>query len=104
MSIASRFHKRPDDGQTLRFSVDGAAVTAAPGDTVAAALLAWSGAATRTTQDGAPRTPFCMMGVCFECLVEIDGLPNVQACIVRVQDGMVVRRQSGTRPLTGGGL
>jgi len=43
-----------------------------------------------------------MMGVCFECLVEIDGRPNVQACMTPVRDGMAVRRQSGFRRLSGG--
>lgn len=36
-----------------------------------------------------------MMGVCFECLVEIDGIPNRQACMIPVREGMVVRRQKG---------
>ena len=39
---------------------------------------------------GEPRAPYCMMGVCFECLVEIDGLANRQACMVRVRPGMQV--------------
>ncbi|WP_419525505.1 2Fe-2S iron-sulfur cluster-binding protein [Bilophila wadsworthia] len=33
------------------------------------------------------------MGVCFECLMEIDGEPDVQSCLVTVREGMVVRRQ-----------
>ena len=42
--------------------------------------------------DGSPRAPFCMMGVCFECLVEVDGIGNRQACMIRVKDGMRVNR------------
>ncbi|MFV1875734.1 (2Fe-2S)-binding protein [Nioella sp.] len=42
--------------------------------------------------DGSPRTAFCMMGVCFECQVEIDGIRGQQACLVVVRDGMTVRR------------
>ncbi|NKB63567.1 MAG: hypothetical protein GKR95_16110 [Gammaproteobacteria bacterium] len=38
----------------------------------------------------APRGPYCMMGVCFECLVEIDGKRNQQACQIEVQPGMSV--------------
>lgn len=46
---------------------------------------------------GAPRAPYCMMGVCFECLVEIDGEPSRQACLVTVREGMQVRTQEGAR-------
>ena len=42
--------------------------------------------------DQSGRAPFCMMGVCFECLVEIDGAPGAQACLTCVRDGMVVKR------------
>lgn len=38
-----------------------------------------------------PRGPYCMMGVCFGCLVEIDGQPNQQACLIKVREGMVIR-------------
>lgn len=39
--------------------------------------------------------PYCMMGVCFECLVEIDGVPARQSCMVPVRDGMHIKRQLG---------
>ena len=38
-----------------------------------------------------------MMGLCFDCLMEIDGVPNTQACLVEVREGMVVCRQEGRR-------
>jgi predicted molibdopterin-dependent oxidoreductase YjgC len=38
-----------------------------------------------------------MMGVCFECLVEIDGSPNHQACMTTVRDGMSIKIQKGLR-------
>ena len=41
----------------------------------------------------------CLMGVCFDCLVEVDGRPNVQACMVTVREGMRVRLQHGARGL-----
>ena len=63
---------------------------------MASALLAAGETVFRTTPvSGAERGPFCMMGVCFECLVEIDGVPNRQACMTPVSDGMNVRRQRG---------
>lgn len=42
--------------------------------------------------DGSPRAAFCMMGACFECLVEVDGIGNQQACMIKVKDGMRVNR------------
>jgi predicted molibdopterin-dependent oxidoreductase YjgC len=43
------------------------------------------------------------MGVCFDCLMEIDGVPNQQACMIRVRDGMKVRRQHGAASVGGDG-
>jgi predicted molibdopterin-dependent oxidoreductase YjgC len=65
---------------------------------VAAALLAAGVTRFRTTPvSGAPRAPYCMMGACFECLLEIDGIANRQACLVTVQPGMKIRSQEGAR-------
>ena len=64
------------------------------GMTLAAALLANGETVFRDSAvSGAPRGPFCLMGVCFECLVEVDGGPGRQACMVDVAEGMYVRRQ-----------
>lgn len=81
-----------------RFRFDGVEIRAREGDNVAAALLAAGIVALRETPvSGEPRAPYCMMGVCFDCLVEIDGVGNRQACLTPVRDGMVVRRQHGAR-------
>lgn len=101
MKIASRFLTRPEGAGIVHMTLDGEPVTARPGDTVAAALLAHSGDALRQNANGAARTAFCMMGVCFDCLVEVDGQPNTQACMIQVRDGMVLRRQRGLRGLAG---
>ena len=70
------------------------------GCSVAAALLAAGVSRFRATPvSGAPRGPFCMMGTCFECLVEIDGMPSRQACMVEVKAGMRIRSQEGARDL-----
>jgi predicted molibdopterin-dependent oxidoreductase YjgC len=83
---------------------EGAPLSARAGDSVAAALLAAGHLTLRTTPaSGAPRGPFCMMGACFDCLVEIDGEPNRQACMTPVAPGMKVRRMQGARPLPAGG-
>lgn len=74
---------------TVGVTVDGAPLRARAGDTVAAALL---GAGflrfRRTPVSGAARGPYCMMGVCFDCLVTVDGIPNRQACLIEVAEGM----------------
>ena len=65
---------------------------------VAAALLAAGVSRFRSTPvSGAPRAPYCMMGVCFECLLEIEGVANAQACLVQVRPGMKIRSQDGAR-------
>jgi predicted molibdopterin-dependent oxidoreductase YjgC len=72
-------------------TVDGESVQAYPGEMVATVLLAMGRLSFRHTDRGhSPRGVFCGMGVCFDCLVTIDGQPNVRACLTPVQAGMVV--------------
>jgi predicted molibdopterin-dependent oxidoreductase YjgC len=95
------FRRLPDlAGETVSITIDGAAHTARAGDSVAAALFA-SGhqAVRRTVVSLSPRAPYCMMGVCFDCLVRIDGVGNRQGCLVRVEEGMRIETQSGPREL-----
>jgi D-hydroxyproline dehydrogenase subunit gamma len=96
------FRRLPDlKRRPVVFSFEGEEVEALEGDTVAAALLAAGHAALRASPvSGDPRAPYCMMGVCFECLVEIDGVGSRQACLVPVRPGMDVRRQPA---IAGGG-
>jgi predicted molibdopterin-dependent oxidoreductase YjgC len=82
-------------GPELTLTLDGGPVTAYAGETVAAVLLAEGLVATRTTPGGEPRGVFCGMGVCFDCLVIVDGIPNTRACMTTVHEGMEVRRQNG---------
>jgi predicted molibdopterin-dependent oxidoreductase YjgC len=88
------------DATRVDIVVDGEPVRARAGDTVAAALLNAGCVPFRHTPlSGAPRAPLCMMGVCFDCLVEIDGLPNQQSCMVGVREGMKIRLQHAARQL-----
>jgi predicted molibdopterin-dependent oxidoreductase YjgC len=92
------FRLLPDTAARVRVTVDGAPVEVPAGASVAAALLVAGAIPTRaSTVSAAPRAPYCMMGVCFECLVEIDGVPDRQACMVTVADGMAVRRMQAPR-------
>lgn len=82
----------------VRFQFDGLSIEAASTDTVAAALIAAGITAFRTTAVNAnSRGPWCMMGVCFDCLVEIDGTANQQACMTLVRPGMQVKSMRGAR-------
>lgn len=85
-------------GATVTVELDGRPATAYEGETVAALLLAEGHLATRTTAGGAPRGVFCGMGVCFDCLVVVDGVPNTRACMTWVREGMRVGRQDGFGP------
>jgi predicted molibdopterin-dependent oxidoreductase YjgC len=94
-----RMADRP--GDQVAFTFDGISVSARAGDSVAAALLAAGIRVFRTTPvSGAPRGPYCMMGVCFECLVRIDGVANRQGCLVPVREGMEVETQKGSHALS----
>jgi predicted molibdopterin-dependent oxidoreductase YjgC len=82
---------------TYTISFDGHQVPAGPGQTVAAALWAAGVRSWRTTRDaGAPRGLFCGIGVCFDCLVTIDGTPNQRACLVPARPDMTITTQLGT--------
>jgi predicted molibdopterin-dependent oxidoreductase YjgC len=95
------FRRPPEDARAVvRLTFDGQPLEAREGDSVAAALLGANVTACRTTPvSGAPRAPYCMMGVCFDCLVVIDGVGNRQSCLVPVRDGMTVETQRGKREL-----
>lgn len=75
---------------TISIIVDGHAAPVLPGQSIAAALLAAGIATFRRTEGGAPRGPYCGMGVCYECVVTVDGQPGVRACTTLVAEGMLV--------------
>lgn len=85
--------KHPDmrpTGAPIRISFDGRDIEAMQGETIAAALAASGIVAVREARSGAPRGPFCGMGVCFDCLVTVDGRPSQRACLTKVEAGMTV--------------
>lgn len=93
-----RLPEAPD--LTVHLTVDGRAIEACSSDNVAAALLAAGIDVCRTTPvSGAPRAPYCMMGVCFDCLITVNGVGNRQGCLVRVAEGMALATQHGKREL-----
>jgi len=93
------FRRLPDaDAATIDVTIDGRSTRVRAGDTVAAALVAAGVLASRASDvSGAPRAPYCMMGVCFECLITIDGVANRQGCLVPVRPDMRIDTQRGKR-------
>jgi D-hydroxyproline dehydrogenase subunit gamma len=92
---ASPFDAFSPVGPTVRVRFDGRAYDLPAGANLAAALLAAGMRAFRLTPvSGAPRGPFCMMGACFDCLVEINGTTR-QACMMEVVEGMEIRTAPG---------
>ena len=76
--------------------LDGQPILAHSHETVAACLLRNGVSHFRTTPvSRAPRLPYCMIGQCFDCLVEIEGNGSSQACLVPVKAGMRILRQDG---------
>ncbi len=85
-------------GPPVRFRFDGREVEALPGETIAAALAAAGIVAVRQARSGAPRGPYCGMGVCFDCLVTVDGRPSQRACLTPVAEGLEVRSSPEADP------
>ena len=101
------FRARPDGRPaTVAVAVEEQAVLVPEGASAAAAILL-AGLADGSRDSaigGAARGPYCLMGVCFDCLAEIDGVANRRSCMVTAQPGMQIRRQRGARRLAVSGI
>lgn len=83
-------------GHPVTIHFNGRPILARMGETVAACLMRTGVPAFRSTPvRGAARLPYCMIGHCFDCLVEIEGRGSQQACLVCVEGGMRIRSQDG---------
>jgi aerobic-type carbon monoxide dehydrogenase small subunit (CoxS/CutS family) len=81
----------------IKFTFDGENINAITGQSVAAALLAANQRALRKTRfNNNDRGVFCGIGVCFDCLVVIDGITNQRACLIEAKPGMKVQTQVGS--------
>lgn len=87
--------------QSVEIWFDGKKLAARTGQSVAAALLCHTNWVRRSQGLGTRRGPYCMMGVCFDCLVSVDGVPGQRACMTMVKKGMVVERQTGAPAVMG---
>jgi len=83
-------------GPRLNVTVDGEAVEAYAGETAATVLLAAGHIMYQPVRDNHPvKSLFCGMGVCFNCAVTINGVPNTRACVTPVSEGMVIETNWG---------
>ena len=81
----------------IEFTFDGEKIDAITGQSVAAALLVANQRTLRKTRfNNNDRGVFCGIGVCFDCLVVIDGITNQRACIIEAKPGMKVQTQDGS--------
>ena len=84
-----------DTEHAFSVDVDGQAIAAHDGQTIAAALMAAGRRVFRHTSNGQPRGLYCGMGVCFECSVTVDGVAGQRACVTRVRPGMRIHLPTG---------
>ena len=81
----------------IEFTFDGEKIDAITGQSVAAALLSADQRLLRKTRfNNNERGVFCGIGVCFDCLVVIDGITNQRACLIEAKPGMKVQTQVGS--------
>ena len=85
---------RPDGADDVTLTLNGQQITVPAGQSVWSAIaLAGQPITRRAALSGAPRSAYCAMGVCFECMMEINGVPNQQACLRQVEPGMTINTQ-----------
>lgn len=95
MTMAQRLTKGVIRGEQVTISVDGRAVQAFAGETLATLLMIERVAAFNQTRGGQPRAPYCNMGTCFECQVKVANGPQaaprwVRACMTPVVEGLCI--------------
>ena len=89
-----RIQKGIRRGSAFQIEIDGQEVTAYPGETIATVLIATGQRLIRSSSlTGEPRGLNCGMGICYECLVTVNGRPNIRACITPAQPGDRIERQ-----------
>lgn len=86
---------RTEGAPDVTLTINGQSVTVPAGQSVWSALaLGGQQVTRRAALSGQARSAYCAMGVCFECMMEINGLPNQQSCLRQVETGMIVNTQT----------
>ena len=93
--ILGKFEK----GRKVRFTFDGQAMEGFEGEPIAVALRSHGVMVHRyTTKRNDPRGVFCAIGRCTDCIMVVDGVPNVRTCVEPLREGMIVQTQIGKGP------
>ncbi|MBP5275804.1 MAG: (2Fe-2S)-binding protein [Lachnospiraceae bacterium] len=99
--MAERISEHPilgvqEKGKTVKFIFDDKEVEGYEGEPIAVALKAAGLMVHRYTQkEHKPRGIFCAIGRCTDCVMIVDGVPNVRTCITPLKEGMTVKTQYG---------
>src|ERR687898_1361528 len=93
--LPQRSGERIDRSRKLSFEFDGKPVRALEGDTIASALFAGGRRVfSRSFKYHRPRGLLCCSGSCPNCLMTVDGVPNVRVCVEPVRHGAEIRTQN----------
>jgi len=85
-------------GRQVTFTFDGRTFHGWEGEPIAAALTAAGiRVLRRTGKHAQPRGIFCAIGLCTDCMVTVDGVPNTRSCVTPLKAGMTIQMQSGER-------
>ena len=94
--VNRRVEKGVKRGKSFEIEVDGEKLVAYEGETVAAVLIAAGRRAFRWTEKKKhPRGMYCGIGLCHECMMVINGVPNTNACQTQAKPGCQVKTQRG---------
>ena len=84
-------------GEKFEIEVDGKTILAYSGQTIAEALLANGLRDLRMTRKQSPRGVYCGMGICYECRMIVNGIPNVRTCMTLATPGCRIATQDDSR-------
>ena len=86
---------KPEERKKVTFTYDGKQLEGYEGEPIAAALKAAGVMVHRHTKKGSPRGIFCAIGRCTDCVMVVDGKPNIRTCVTPLVEGMQVQTQDG---------
>ena len=89
--------KSIDTPTEIEFEVDGSVIKARKGETIAEALLNKGITIFRKTRNNMPRGVYCNMGICYECRMIVNGIPNVRSCMTLATPGCSIATQDDSR-------
>jgi len=87
---------KPEEQKEVSFSYNGSSMTGYEGEPIMTALRAAGIKVHRyTLRDHRPRGVFCAIGRCTDCVMVVNGTPNVRTCVTPLEEGMTIQTQYG---------